>query len=243
MECRTAIEYINLYVDNMLSGDETEMLLEHIRNCEGCKKELDDITALKNKLSELDELEPPAGLAMSAVRKAKKRKLPIFAYASAGIAAVIALAVILSPGGAPDGMRNLAMEKASYYGESAADYAADDMYSMEAPQAAPAPAEGAPEMLEGCATLQAAEEAGGLMQTKGAAAYIITVPPERQESVRSLIDAFIGEYGIEAELADNVISFIIPEEYVEELEDIIAVSGVDFENTLIGGCCIEFIFQ
>jgi anti-sigma factor RsiW len=131
MDCQTAIEYINLHVDNMLDDACTQQLFEHISTCEHCRRELDGTLMLKKALSNFDELEPPAGLALGAIRKAKKRKLPVFAYASAAVAAAITLIAVFSSSIFPNN-----------YGESGASVAFDKSYAaqeMEAPKAAPEP--------------------------------------------------------------------------------------------------------
>jgi hypothetical protein len=74
-------------------------------------------------------------------------------------------------------------------------------------------------------------------------AISVLVVPEYSDSVRELIESFVEKYDIEIELTDYTISFIIPEQHIDELQSIIAESGVDFEQVLIEGYRIEFIFN
>lgn len=97
MDCIEAREKIELYIDGMLSEAEKQRLVWHASSCPQCKKALDDAIRLKLALGNLGEIEPPAGLASSAVKKAKKQRIPIYAYATAAAAAVVALAFALSP--------------------------------------------------------------------------------------------------------------------------------------------------
>ncbi len=134
MDCRFFNENIDLFVDGLLSDSDRRQFLEHAASCISCQKALDDALRIKNALAALGDLEPPEGLAKSAIQKAKKKK-PLFAYvsgAAAAAAAVIALAVILTTGPKNDGMTRFADE--------------NTMSAMIAPQQA---AEAAPEAAGG----------------------------------------------------------------------------------------------
>ncbi len=250
MECREAIEYINLYVDSMLSQAETELLAAHINSCTGCKKELEDITALKRALEKLDRLEPPAGLAASAVRKAKRKKIPVFAYASAGIAAAIALVAIFSSG-LLNNANDMSRQKISY---SMADenYAEEDMDGVAAapqamPEAASAPMPESAQIQEPqeMLTMEAPAVDNSAAGRGASESYAISVPvvPENSDNVRELIESFIEKYDIEIEQTDDSISFVIPEQHMDELMLVIEESGIEFEQALIEGYRIEFIFR
>ncbi len=100
MDCRIAQENIDLFVDGFLNEKDRERLLKHAATCAVCQKAIDDAVRLKNALASLPEIEPPKGLAMSAIKKAKSKK-PLFMYvsaATAAVAAVVALVVIFTPG-------------------------------------------------------------------------------------------------------------------------------------------------
>lgn len=129
MDCRTAQENIGLFVDGMLGEDEARRLQDHMASCPSCLKEMEDLVRVKKALGSLEELEPPAGLAQSAIKKAKKR--PWLAYvsaATAAAAAVIALTVLVSTG--PLDKTENTSEAAMFAGEA-----------EEAMDMAPAPAE------------------------------------------------------------------------------------------------------
>ena len=95
MDCKTVKEKINIF--DSLSQQEKDEVLAHAQSCEDCKKELIDSARLRETLAELEEVEPPAGLAQSAISKAKKTvKIPAFAYISVAVAAVVAVAFFAS---------------------------------------------------------------------------------------------------------------------------------------------------
>lgn len=142
MDCRSTQENIDLFVDGLLSEQDRQLLLDHAASCAACQKAVDDAVRLKNALASLPEIEPPKGLAMSAIKKAKSKK-PLFvtiSAATAAVAAVIALVVVLTPG---IGMNNATrmsegqMDALSSKEESAAAEEApselDNGYMLEAP--------------------------------------------------------------------------------------------------------------
>ena len=91
MDCETAREKINIF--DSLSQQEKDKVLAHAQSCPGCRQELIASAKLREELAELDEVEPPAGLAQSAIKKAKKTvRIPPMAYISVAVAAVIAVA-------------------------------------------------------------------------------------------------------------------------------------------------------
>ena len=97
MDCNEAREKINMFIDGQLDDAEKQRLIWHASSCTQCKKELDDAIRLKQALAGLKEVEPPAGIVASAIKKAKRRRFPVYAYASVVAAAVIALLLIFSP--------------------------------------------------------------------------------------------------------------------------------------------------
>ncbi len=91
MDCKTVKEKINIF--DSLSQQEKDEVLVHAQSCEDCRKELIDAARLRETLAELEEVEPPDGLAQSAINKARKSiKIPPFAYISVAVAAVVAVA-------------------------------------------------------------------------------------------------------------------------------------------------------
>ncbi len=95
MDCKTAKEKINIF--DSLSQQEKDEVLAHAQNCNGCRQELINSAKLRETLAELEEVEPPSGLAQSAIKKAKKTvKIPPFAYISVAVAAVAAVAFFVA---------------------------------------------------------------------------------------------------------------------------------------------------
>ena len=141
MDCRIAQQNIDLFVDGLLSEKDRQQLLDHAASCASCRKAVDDAVRLKNALQSLPEIEPPKGLAMSAIKKAKQKK-PLFVYisaATAAVAAVIALVVVLTPGVGPDNATRLSngadtmTAKSDIAAAEMAPAASEDGYTLEAP--------------------------------------------------------------------------------------------------------------
>ncbi len=129
MDCRAAQQNIDLYIEGLLEADDTRQLEQHLDTCAVCKKTLDEAIRLKHALGTLAEVEPPPGLAVSALRKARQR--PVYAYVTAATA-VAAAAVVLVAVFATGGMgtdRSEAMPKESLM--FSADSAAEESLTME----------------------------------------------------------------------------------------------------------------
>ncbi len=245
MDCQTAIEYINLHVDNMLGDADTQRLFEHIRSCEHCKKELDKTLMLKKTLSGMDELEPPAGLALSALKKAKKRRIPVFAYASAVLAAAIALIAVFSsdifPNNYGDGETgSVAFEKSMVQEFAAADNAPAEEPEMAAmPDASCAPADGA---IMGAGEVQ--DNGTVRIEMSKAPAVSIIVPSDESVDFREVLYAFFDRYEISPGQADeNCVLFDIPEGSLTELKAMLENAGIAYGDELVEGCAVEFVFE
>lgn len=134
MDCRKVQQRIDLFIDGTLSGAQAQELEQHVSSCAACKKALDDALRLKKALSLLGDKQPPAGLAQSAIKKARRR--PVYAYISAATAvaaAAIVLVAVLSTGriGGGDDLAAAPEEPMMFSAEMASEEAAP----MEAPAA------------------------------------------------------------------------------------------------------------
>jgi hypothetical protein len=242
MDCQTAIEYINLHADGMLGDADTQRLFEHIRSCEHCKIELDKTLTLKKALSSLDELEPPAGLALGAIKKAKKRRIPVFAYASAALAAALALIAVFSS----DIFPNKTLDGATgstYFKESLVqEFASADSAPAEAPELAAAPAASlAPE--EGAFGSTAQDSSTESKEMGKAPVASIVIPFEESENFREALYEFFDKYDISPEQEDDSgVLFIVPEGSLTELKAILENAGVA-SGELAEGSAAEFIFE
>ncbi len=116
MDCNEFNEKIDLFVDGTLNEADKQQLLRHASACQRCGKALDEALRLKQALGNMAEAEPPAGLAASAVKKARRRRIPVYAYASVAAAAVIALLVVFSPQMTqqPGAVNEIAAEQKAY---------------------------------------------------------------------------------------------------------------------------------
>lgn len=254
MDCVTAKDYINMYADNMLSDSETEQLFSHISTCKDCQKELDYILALKKALSGFDELEPPEGLALAALKKARKKRISIFAYASIGVAAAAALIVISSTGFLQSN-DNISTKQiaAAPVTVASAEAAAPDLARAPAPAASAVPtANAAP---------QSSEEAGVLsgsmaiinsskdITAEASNALLIfyyDVPAEFIDNFMPVLQEFILENGIQAEYYGqngDIISFVVSDQTLTELKKIIKKANLPHYGDPVAGCLVEFVFE
>jgi hypothetical protein len=132
MDCSDAKEKIDLYVDDLLDDAEKQRLIWHASSCPECKKALDDAIKIKAALAGLKELEPPEGLAASAIKKAKRHFIPAWAYAAAAAAAAVALLFAFSPSLLPRMNGTADSEQKIMYSAASEEMAEDNGVSMEA---------------------------------------------------------------------------------------------------------------
>jgi hypothetical protein len=251
MDCKTAEEYINLYIDKMLGENEAKELFSHAASCRKCERELENALKLKDAMADMGELEPPAGLAAGAIKKAKKRRYPAFIYVSSGIAAAVALVLIFSSGlfnnaGTQKSLdtdmeRNVAAAPAPV----AAASAAEEMAPQLAYSAAGA---------EDAAASAAPESGNEMLMTKEAADSIIftyNVPAKISERFKPLLLDFISKNNIQQDdmasarinSEDNeIISFNISAENLNGLIKLVNDAGIEHEGDPQPGSHVEFTF-
>jgi predicted anti-sigma-YlaC factor YlaD len=268
MDCQTAREKIDLYIDGVLNPADIELLLAHVEFCPDCRSELDDMLRLHKALASLGEVEPPAGLAAAAARKARRRRGMPFAYISVGVAAAMAFILVLTSGILPQ-LSNSSekMMPESYMMVAPADGADNGTQSeraaggaAEAPAAAEqaeansasrddimfsAAADAAPEET-------AAPETGELMQGEQMVEMAAPVPScivyvttdNRQTEIRAELESIITEHDIEptflSDDALDTISFIVPEAAIGEVTAL--VEGLEIEGEIAADTLIEFRF-
>ena len=58
-DCEHILNLIPLYIDNMLSEEENDILCEHIKICRECKKEVEFLKSIKGVAGEIPEIEVP----------------------------------------------------------------------------------------------------------------------------------------------------------------------------------------
>ncbi len=137
MNCNDAKAKIDMYIDDLLDDAEKQRLIWHASSCPECKKALDDAIRLKKALAGLREVEPPAGLTAEAIKKAKRHRVPVWAYASAAVAAAVALLFAFSPALLPRTNGTADGEQKLMYSAASEDMAGD--FSDCMPEAAPVP--------------------------------------------------------------------------------------------------------
>ncbi|MGI5850056.1 MAG: anti-sigma factor family protein [Christensenellales bacterium] len=252
MNCQTAKDYINMYADNMLDDAEKEQLYLHINSCVYCKKELNDIMALRKALSELNEMQPPKSIALKAIKKAKRR-IPIFAYGSVVVAVAAVLAVILSSNIIPDAIntqKNAAEQpialSESYAEEPSVQYAADAACPKEAyPEADMADESMSIKRAEGEDDIGTGDSA--ILETEYSAVYSLTVPTAISQRFEQDLDTFIVNNEIIAgSIIDGdgkVTSFVIPEACFSEFISLLDDAGISYDSSLTPGCLVKLIYK
>jgi hypothetical protein len=257
MDCRAIKENIDLYVDGYLPPAQLRDFEAHAVACDACRKDIDNTLRLKSALAALGELEAPEGLARSAVRKARMRRIPPYAYMTAAAAAVVALAVVLTSGILPnqsfDGSKQSekVMTAESFLAGAGEESAAMDM----APAAIEEPAEAAPaeepfvEMEEAPQDEQMAAvtrmEEDMVLMSAPEQLCVVNVPNDHRADVHAILETIVVDYQIEfvSESIEGleVISFVLPEDALEAIIALTADLPLDGEPT--AGQVIEFVFN
>ena len=237
MDCQTAKEYIDLYADGMLDDAAVERLKAHLQSCECCREELEKTTRLKHALAGLDTLQPPQGLAKSAIRKARRTR-PIFAYATAAVAAVAALVFVFASGILTNerSLSQKAAENQAAYSMApemmaAPDANADDSFTMSAAGTAP---EAYPQ-----------DEDGRDMLGTGAEPCEVTIPANQSAELKDMIMNFLNDLEIEYSQSDDgrVLSFTLSEGYLPEFEMLLSTSDVVTAEAFRPDCPIVMTFE
>jgi hypothetical protein len=95
MNCDKAIELQDDYIDDELPLDQRSLLIEHLASCDSCRREQDELTALREQLRNLPVKTPPAGFADRILRTARngysRRHIGVFAAGAVAAGLVIML--------------------------------------------------------------------------------------------------------------------------------------------------------
>jgi hypothetical protein len=83
MNCDKTTELLDDYLDDGLSPDLRSLFTAHVASCESCRRQLDELTSLREHLRKLPVSPPPAGFADRILRTARldynRRHLGVFA--------------------------------------------------------------------------------------------------------------------------------------------------------------------
>lgn len=254
MDCKTAREQINIF--DSLSQEEKDRVLLHAQNCEECKQDIINSAKLREALAELDELEPPDGLARSAIEKAKKRaKVPPYAYISVAAAAVIAVAFfatssLLSPKNeAKDSQAIMEAENGVTMRASEDSFAAKDNSeaagmadeSMIAPETLIQDSDTAEEDYSGKSVADGSSDDAAAVEL-----IYINVPAQRNAFVQEVL-TFLDEKGIYTDKfktdESEVISFVVGELDFDEFSEIIEAYDIEYEGELLPNRLIEMTVE
>ena len=256
MDCKTAKEMI--YIFDALGQEDKERVLAHAQVCEQCKNELIYSAKLRDSLGNLDEVEPPLGLAHSAIARAKKKsRIPPVAYFSVAAAAVIAVAVIVSSsvvniGGnqSKDEPQLMAVEEQTVrtndeFAEKEAPAA--EMAVMDEAQMAPmddmAADEEAAEMPMATNASDAVDNEG-ISMAKVDTSFIF-VSADKAEFAGEL-EAFFVEYDIYVEYAqfdgNSSMTFFVGNLQYDRLIELLELGDIPYDESLIPGITVEVTF-
>lgn len=258
MDCKTAKEMI--YIFDALGQDDKERVLAHAQVCEECKDELIYAAKLRDSLGSLDEVEPPLGLARSAIARAKKRgRIPPVAYFSVAAAAVIAVAVVVSStmfnfgaGQSNDEPMQMAVEEQMLRtnDEFAAKEPVAEMAVMEEAQMAPmedmAVDDAAEEVeLAPMATSAAKEsEENGISMAKVDTSFIY-VSADMTEFAQEL-EVFFTEYDIYVEYAQfdggSSMTFFVGNLQFDSFVELLELRDIPYDKALVPGITVEVTF-
>ena len=258
MECQKITEYIDLYLDGMLDEDEKNQFLRHIDSCAACRKEYEDFLKIKDALGSLEEKQPPERLAKTAIRKAKRRVFPVAAYASAAVAAAVALVIILSSQAMQGTVvaEQVAEKQMTFtevydanvfdseegvagaaFGESAEQSFAESEYAAM-PESENAVNESADD-----SDLYESD----MLDSQRNGIYPITVPGEIAESFEQILDDFIVNNdliaGYENKIDSRIVSFTVTEECFEQFLTMLDEAGIVFNSNLVPLSLVEFTFE
>ncbi|MBT3319076.1 MAG: hypothetical protein HN948_06355 [Clostridia bacterium] len=259
MDCKTAKEKINIF--DALSEQDKERVLAHAQGCESCKNELIYSAKLKDALGSLDELEPPLGLASSAIARAKKKsRIPPIAYISVAAAAVIAVAFIVSSSvlnlgddNAADAPVEMALEEQSVRSD---DFAAD---AQEAPMAemaneeavvldmaaddAVAKDETAEDVQEALAMEEPEEESDASM-AKGDTSFIYVSADNA--GFAEQLEAFFVEFDTYVEYTEfdgnTAMKFFLGELQLGSFVELLEQFDIPYDDSLVSGAMVEVTF-
>ncbi len=257
MDCKTAKEKINIF--DALSADEKERVLAHAQGCESCKKELIASAKLRDALGNLDELDPPLGLASSAIARAKKKsRIPRFAYISVAAAAVIAVAVIASSGLIDFGGENATGDVVEMAVKEQTVRANDEFAAADAPIAEMAEMEpvadqamAADDIEEDTAeapaeamSMDASEEESEDTMAKGDMSFVY-VSADKTEFADAL-DAFFIEFDIYVEYKEfdgnTSMAFFVGALQYERFIELLDQSEIAHDDSLVAGSMVEVTF-
>ena len=261
MDCRTTKENMELYIDGFLDAEKQQLFEMHISGCKECQRELEALAVLKRALADMGGLEPPIGLAKSAIKKARKRRLPSYAYISVAAAAVLAFIVILSTGIMINQNADMAAskEKMAASGSLAQDEDGAieaETFAMDmAPAAEAAPAEDMADAPSEAVMAAAPEEAAVARSDEALQSdvmlaesvvepYVVTVIAGN-DGIRKGLDQLIEKYKIAVSvISENEttrVSFIVPEPALADFQEL--TLDLQYTGELIANGYAEFIFE
>ncbi len=92
-------EILSAYLDHDLEPEQIEEIGRHIEECSGCRSALEQITAIRDAASSLEQLEPCEKTWFEIQRRVRKGRLKrIWVWSGVGAAAAVVLVVFLVRG-------------------------------------------------------------------------------------------------------------------------------------------------
>ena len=253
MDCGKAKEYIDLYVDGRLNLEETDQLLLHTQSCSACRTELESAVTLKSAFDALPDIEPPVGLAASAIKKAKKRKVPFYAYATAGVAVAAALIAVFASGilgdrSAADNSYKGTTES-MVFDTSAADEPAGAQNALTSETAEEETTEDsvAMDVMSADDSTESEDCTDEADMEAAISESTIYVSQQARGTLRPELEEYFETNGIMPEytLSDDIeeISFFIEEYYFEDLELLLQSYDIEYEGEFLPGAYLTIVFE
>ncbi len=100
-DCEKILNLIPLYIDNMLSDEENDIVIRHIKTCKACQSELEYLKSIIDTTKDIPEIDLPSDFHKNLIEKAEiikqsKKKKRYLIFKRAGVYAAAAAVVALS---------------------------------------------------------------------------------------------------------------------------------------------------
>ena len=74
MNCKKIKKLIQLYIDQEIDSEKTQLLEEHLKTCANCQKEVNTLTSLKKLISSQEKITPSQDFTAKLMEKIRKQE-------------------------------------------------------------------------------------------------------------------------------------------------------------------------
>jgi anti-sigma factor RsiW len=78
MECRIVKDMLSEYIDNELNQDQTGTVDTHLRDCESCRKEFEELLAVHGLFADAERFTAPLGFSTRVIANLPERKTSVW---------------------------------------------------------------------------------------------------------------------------------------------------------------------